>query len=179
VADRERKRAERRKRKERGIHRQRELEERRAQMAARSEERNRAAREALEPLEAGERPRVVTAGAAISTIVSAVFLGSAAIAVLTDIKVDGSEPSVFYLLAFAGVTGAMAWGMWRARYWAVLGFQTFLVLIIVTGALGLVVAGTIPQAIGTALLVGGAGTLFYFMVKAMARIQMPERVPRD
>jgi hypothetical protein len=32
---------------------------------------------------------------------------------------------------------------------------------------------------GTLLLIAIAGTLFYFMVKAMARIQMPERAPRE
>ena len=34
------------------------------------------------------------------------------------------------------------------------------------------------QAIGTSLLIVVCGALFYFMVKAMARIQMPTRDPR-
>ena len=49
MASRERRRAERTKRKARSV-------ERRGQIAARYEERNRAAREALEPLPEGERP---------------------------------------------------------------------------------------------------------------------------
>ncbi len=69
MADRERKRAERRKRKERGVHRQQELAERRERMAARTEAKNEAARDALEPLEEDERPRVVTIGAVISAVV--------------------------------------------------------------------------------------------------------------
>ena len=40
---------------------------------------------------------------------------------------------------------------------------------------GLVQATEWPQAVGTTALIAGAGALFYFMVKAMARIQMPRR----
>jgi hypothetical protein len=179
MADRERRREARRKRKERGVHRKAELEARRAQMAARTEEKNRIAREALEPLEPEERPGVVTVGAIISAIVSVIFLVSAGIAVFGNVEVDGEEPNLVYLLATMGLTAAMAWGMWRARYWAVLGFQACLAIIIVAAAIGLTVATTIPQAIATTFLLGGGGALFYFMVKAMARIQMPERAPRE
>src|SRR5689334_19951023 len=56
MASRERKRTERQKRKARSS-------ERRAEVAARYEERNQAAREALEPLTPTERPVVVTVGA--------------------------------------------------------------------------------------------------------------------
>jgi protein-S-isoprenylcysteine O-methyltransferase Ste14 len=50
-----------------------------------------------------------------------------------------------------------------------------LVLLILAGILGLVIAPTLLQIIGTLLLVVGLSVLFWFMVKAMARIQMPER----
>ncbi len=73
----------------------------------------------------------------------------------------------------------MAWGMWRARYWAVLGFQAFLALTMLSATLGLIQVETILEAVGTVLVLAIAGTLFYFMIKAMARIQMPERTPRD
>ena len=49
--------------------------ERRSQIAARYEERNRAAREALEPLARGERPLVVTVGAVISGLIAALGRG--------------------------------------------------------------------------------------------------------
>jgi hypothetical protein len=57
----------------------------------------------------------------------------------------------------------------------VLGFQALLVIVLVAASLGLIQATEWPQAVGTTLLIAGAGALFYFMVKAMARIQMPER----
>ena len=71
--------------------------------------------------------------------------------------------------------GTMAYGMWRARYWAVLGFQALLVIVLIAASLGLVQATKLAQAIGTSVLIVGAGALFYFMIKAMARIQMPQR----
>ena len=67
----------------------------------------------------------------------------------------------------------MTAGMWRSRYWAVLGFQTLLLLTLVASALGLVQVQTIPEAVATVSLLLGSGLLFYFMIRAMARIQMP------
>ena len=75
--------------------------------------------------------------------------------------------------------GVMSFGMWRGRYWAVLGFEAILALLIVAATLGLVVAGGAAQVAGNLALIAIAGTLFYFMIKAMARIQMPERAPRE
>ena len=180
MGSRERKRAERRKRKARGT-RNGQAPKESSPMAtgyARAEERNRAAREALEPLAEGERPTAVTVGAVVSTVIAAVFVVSAVLALL-GVEVNDEQPSPGPVLLLAAVLVGMAYGMWRARYWAVLGFQTLLLLLILTAAGGLVLAGTALQAIGTALLLIGAGALFWFMVKAMARIQMPQRLPRD
>jgi hypothetical protein len=83
-------------------------------------------------------------------------------------------------VAPALIMGFMAWGMWRARYWAVLGFQLILVFLIFSAFFGLVVAATsITQILGTLALLIVASAFFYFMVKAMARIQMPTRAPRQ
>ena len=42
--------------------------------------------------------------------------------------------------------GIMAWGMWRARYWAVLGFQLLLVFLIFSAVFGLLVqAASVAQ----------------------------------
>jgi hypothetical protein len=110
-------------------------------------------------------------------VIAVVFWGSAAVALLTDTEVGGSEPQVAPLVLFAAILTVMAWGMWKARYWAVLGFQALLALIMLAAGLGLVGVQTVLQAIGTTALLAGAGTLFYFMVKALARIQMPQRRP--
>jgi hypothetical protein len=168
MASRERRRAERSKRKARSV-------ERRGQIAASYEERNRAAREALEPLPQGERPSIVTVGAVISGLIAA----SVVIAYLAGAEVNGERPPILQVIPSAVLMGVMSFGMWRARYWAVLGFQAVLALLILAAALGLVSAGSVAQLAGNLTLIAIAGTLFYFMIKALARIQMPERAPRE
>ena len=65
--------------------------------------------------------------------------------------------------------------MWHARYWAVLGMQTLLGITVLLASLGLISAVNLWAALLLALIIVAAGTLFWFLVKAMARIQMPER----
>ncbi len=150
--------------------------ERMARGYAKAEERNQAAREALVPLAEGERPTVVTVGAIVAGLIAlSIVAGYAAGA-----EVDGGQPRFAQAAAPALIMGVMAWGMWRARYWAVLGFQLILVFLIFSAVFGLAVqASTVAQFAATLGLLAIAGTFFFFMVKAMARIQMPERVPRD
>jgi hypothetical protein len=139
---------------------------------ARAEERNREARESLEPLAEGERPLVVTIGAVLAALVAVSILAG----YLAGVKVEGNKPRLAQVLAPALLMGIMAWGMWRARYWAVLGFQLLLVFLIFSAVFGLAVqAATVAQFAATLGLLAVAGGLFYFMVKAMARIQMPSR----
>ena len=139
---------------------------------AKAEARNREAREALEPLEEGERPLVVTIGAVVSALVALSIVGG----YLAGVEVDGEKPRLAQVLAPALLMGIMAWGMWRARYWAVLGFQLLLVFLLFSAVYGLAVqAASVGQVAATLGLLAVAGTLFYFMVKAMARIQMPSR----
>jgi hypothetical protein len=150
--------------------------ERMARGYARAEQRNQEAREALEPLAEGERPTVVTLGA----IVSALIVLSIAIGYAAGVEVNGEQPKLAQVVAPAVIMGMMAWGMWHARYWAVLGFQLVLVIVLFSAFFGLVVgASSVGQILGTLALLAVAGAFFYFMVKAMARIQMPTREPRE
>jgi hypothetical protein len=139
---------------------------------AKAEERNQATREELEPLAQGERPVVVTVGA----IVTALITISIIVGWLAGTEVDGEKPRFVQALAPALLMGVMSWGMWRARYWAVLGFQLILVFLIFSAVYGLALqAATIPQILATLALLAISGTFFWLMVKAMARIQMPTR----
>jgi hypothetical protein len=143
---------------------------------AKAEERNQAAREALEPLGEGERPTVVTVGAVVAALIALSILGG----YLAGVEVDGERPRLAQVVAPALIMGVMAWGMWRARYWAVLGFQLILVFLIFSAVFGLAVqASTVAQFAATLGLLAVAGTFFFFMVKAMARIQMPHRLPPE
>lgn len=150
--------------------------ERMAAGYAKAEQRNQAAREALEPLAEGERPTVVTIGAVVSALIAiSIVAGYAA-----GVEVRGEQPKLPQVIAPAVIMGVMSWGMWHARYWAVLGFQLALVIVLFSAFFGLVVGATsVGQILGTLALLAVAGTFFFFMVKAMARIQMPTRLPRE
>jgi hypothetical protein len=141
-------------------------------MSRRYEERNAEARAKLEPLEPGERPGAVTVGAIVAAVLAAIFTVSAVLAI-AGVDAGDREIRPAPIVAFAIVFWAMAIGMWQARYWAVLGFQTLLLLMMLASAFGLVVVSSVLQAVGTTVLLFGSAALFYFMIRAMARIQMP------
>lgn len=141
---------------------------------AKAEAKNQKVRESLEPLEPGERPTVVTVGAIFAAVVATIFWVSAGVAAFTGAEVDGSRPNIAQLVLTAMIMSVMFVGMWQSRYWAVLGFQMLLLLLILAAIAGLVMAGTLVQMLSTLVLTIGLGALFWFMVKAMARIQMPK-----
>jgi hypothetical protein len=150
--------------------------ERMARGYARAEQRNQEARDALEPLRDGERPLVVTIGAVLSGLIALSILAG----YVAGIEVDGERANFAQVAAPALLMGIMAWGMWRARYWAVLGFQVILVFLIFSAVFGLAAqAASVGQIAATLGLLAVSGSFFYFMVKAMARIQMPSRMPRE
>ena len=139
---------------------------------AKAEVRNQAARDALEPLAEGERPPVVTFSAVLSALVVASILVTFALGV----KVNGSTPKLSTILLPVLILGVLAWGMWKARYWAVVCFQIVLVFLIFTAVYGLMVEATSVAEIAASVgLLVVSGVLFWKMVKAMARIQMPDR----
>jgi hypothetical protein len=141
---------------------------------AKAEVRNQAAREALMPLAPGERPAVVT----VSAILAALVALSIVVTYAVGVKVNGRAPAFSTAIAPALIMGVLAWGMWRARYWAVVCFQAVLVFLIFAAVYALLVeANSVTGFAVTVLLLAVSGTLFWLMVKAMARIQMPERMP--
>ena len=143
---------------------------------AKAEQRNQEAREVLQPLAEGERPTVVTIGAVVAALISI----SIAVGYAAGVEVNGAQPKLPQVVAPMVIMGVMSWGMWHARYWAVLGFQLMLVIVLFSAFFGLLVGvASVSQAIGTVALLAVAGTFFFFMVKAMARIQMPTRLPRE
>ncbi len=141
---------------------------------AKGEIRNQEAREALVPLADGERPTVVT----VSAILAALVALSIVIYFAAGVKVNGSTPKLSTVAAPTLIMGVLAWGMWKARYWAVVCFQVVLVFLIFTAVYGLLVEATsIAEFAASVGLLAVSGVLFWLMVKAMARIQMPDRVP--
>lgn len=145
-----------------------------------SELRNRKAREELEPLEPGERPTVVTLGAVLSLLIAASIViawiaGAETRVFEAGVEVGEERPDPLQVFIPAVLFTVMAWGMWRARYWAVLGFQAVMAIIMIGAFLALISATSVPQALGVTAVLAVAATFFWFTVKGMARIQMPER----
>ncbi len=142
-----------------------------ARRYARSRARAEAARAALVPLGPGERPRAVTVAAFV-----ALFLGlSNLLAYLAGYEIRGERPSVVGIILFSGLMLAAAWGCWKVRYWAVLGIQALLGLVILVFSLLAVRFQNIGELAIALAIIAAAGTLFWFLVKSMARIQMPGR----
>ena len=138
---------------------------------ARSRARDDEARAALEPLAPGERPRAVTVAAVIAAAIAVANLAL----YLAGWEVSGREPSAGGVLVFCAIMIAAAVGMWRRRYWAVLGFEVLLGVVLVFAGLSLLLASNWRGAVLSLLVIALAGTLFWKLVRAMARIQMPER----
>ncbi|MGZ4200487.1 MAG: hypothetical protein ACXVRH_00345, partial [Thermoleophilaceae bacterium] len=138
---------------------------------SRSELRNAEARAALEPLADGERPGVVT----VAALVAFVLASGNLIAWLAGVKVDGSRPAFGNVVAPAAIMLGVGVGMWRARYWAVVVMEGILALLIVIVAVVALKASSITAVLVVLAVLVQAGVLFWKLVKAMARLQMPER----
>jgi hypothetical protein len=89
-------------------------------------------------------------------------------------KLGGARPAAFSVILFAVLMFVCAAGMWRLRYWAVLGFQALLGIVILTFALLLIRASSIAGAVISVVVVLAGGFLFFKMVRVLSRIQMPK-----
>ena len=145
---------------------------------SRSEAKNEAVRAQLKPLAPGERPTAVTVGAIVAALLAVANLIAVAAGWEGAAGEDDRARALAGSILVAGLLFVVAWGMWHARYWAVLGMQTLLALTLIASALGLVTVSSAGGAVLLLAILAAAGTLFWFMVKAMARIQMPERPTR-
>ncbi|MGH2853819.1 MAG: hypothetical protein ACRDLF_06470 [Solirubrobacteraceae bacterium] len=129
--------------------------------------RDEQARAALSPLAEGERPAALRVAMAVAGVLAV----GIAVGVLTvhDLRRHGgSVPGGVFL---AIVMGALAWGMYRRSYWAVLGFEALLAFQILVTSLALVVASTVLAAAVCLLSIGLGGWLFWKLVRVMGRIQ--------
>ena len=87
------------------------------------------------PLEEGERPLAVTIAAVVAGILGVAYIVAFAVG---GGNIAAGAPFVF-VLAIAAV------GMWRGRYWAVLGFQVLLALMLINGMLFLLIRASDPS----------------------------------
>jgi hypothetical protein len=139
---------------------------------ARAEQRNAAVRAQLEPLGPDERPRALVAAAVVAALLGAANL----VALLAGLDVEGEEPSAIGVLAFCAVMFLAAVGLWQRRYWAVLGFEALLGIIVVFFSLFLLRASNVLAVVVCVPIICGAGWLFWKLVRVMGRLQAPQRV---
>ncbi len=139
----------------------------------RGEARNAEVRAGLEPLREGQRPGAVT----VAAIVAAALAVANLVLFLAGVKVRGQNTQPGGVILFAALMLLAAGGMWRARYWAVLGFEALLGISLVISALSLVRASNLLGVLIPLAVLSLGGWLFWKLVRAMARIQMPERTP--
>jgi hypothetical protein len=138
---------------------------------SRSERKNAEARAKLVPLREGERPTAVTVAAIVAV---GLVIANIALAV-GGYKIHGSKPGLPGVIVFTLLLGAMAIGLWRSRYWAVLGMEALLGITMTLFGLALPFAANLRAVFVSLVVLVPAAVLFWFLVRAMARIQMPER----
>jgi hypothetical protein len=136
--------------------------------------RDELARAELEPLGPEERPPALLVAVGVSIVLAAaVLVGGLTIHDLA--KRGGSLPGAIFL---AAIFAALALGMYRRRYLAVLGFEALLAFQMIVTSLALVVASTLPAAGGCVVAIGLGGWLFWKLVRVMGRIQAGENRDR-
>ena len=141
---------------------------------SRAEQRNAEARAKLKPLAPGERPPAVTVAAVVALVLA---IGNL-IAYVAGLTIDGKRPSLVSITIPTVILLVAGVGMWRAKYWAVLGFQALLGILICYLALFLIRASNLLGFVVPIAIILPSGFLFWKLVKSMARLQMPENPSR-
>jgi hypothetical protein len=127
-----------------------------------------------EPLREGERPAALLIALAACAALAVAVIASA-LTVKDLSRHGGSLPGALFI---AAVLAALAGGMYRCRYWAVLGFEALLAFQIIVTSLALVVASTAIAAAGCVISVALGGWLFWKLVRVMSRIAAGDRQAR-
>lgn len=131
-----------------------------------------AAHELRRPLAEEKRPRPLMAAIAVAVLLAiGVLAGAATVHDLS--RQGGSLPGAAFL---AAVLLALAIGMYRRRYWAVLSFEALLAFQIIVTSLALAVASTLQAAAVCVVSIGLGGWLFWRLVGVMASLQAGARL---
>jgi hypothetical protein len=145
-----------------------------APRVSRSEQRNAEARAKLVPLDPGQRPPAVTVAAVVAL---ALGIGNL-IAYAAGLEIGGKRPTLVSVAIPTVIMLVAGVGMWRAKYWAVLGFQALLGILICYLALFMIRASNLLGLLVPLAIIAPSGFLFWKLVKSLARIQMPENPSR-
>jgi hypothetical protein len=137
------------------------------------EQRDAQLRAALVPLAEGERPPALIAAILVAVALAvAIAVGTATIHDLS--RHGGSVPGGVFLSC---LLLALALGMARARYWAVVSFEALLVFQMVVACLALVLANSVYAALASLAALALGGWLFWKLIRVMGRIQAGQIEP--
>lgn len=136
---------------------------------ARSRAKADAVRADLDPLGPGERPRAVV----VATVVALVLAVAVVVGTFTSSDLAARGGSIAGGLTIGAAFVLVAAAMWRTKGWAVLAFQAFLAAEILFSSLALLRASSWWAVVLCVGVVGLSGWLFWKLVGALARIQMP------
>jgi ABC-type nickel/cobalt efflux system permease component RcnA len=64
-------------------------------------------------------------------------------------------------------------GMWFQKYWAAIGFQAFLAIILVLVALSILRSSSVVSTLISLLIIALGGWLFWRMVRVLGRMRVP------
>jgi hypothetical protein len=118
----------------------------------------------------GERPGAVTVAAVFASVMAVANV----VAAVTGNYLGSSATS--YTVLSTTILAACAAGMWfGARYWAVLGFMMVLVFQMLTLSFALIRVRHWWGALIIVAVLALLGWMFWKLIRALARIQMPER----
>jgi hypothetical protein len=136
-----------------------------------AEERNAAVRAGLKPLAPGERPWPIKIAVLLAVLVGGGDLVD--VIVGGEFTIGRTHASVAGVVLFSVMMLVCAVGMWQLRYWAVLGFQAILGIVILIFSLYLIRASNLLGFVVSIAIVGLGGWLFYKLVRVLSRLQMP------
>jgi hypothetical protein len=115
------------------------------------------------------------------TVAAVVALGMAVLniaAALSGRSIAGDQgDQTAITIATTAILVVVGVGMLARQYWAVLGFEVVLGLQITVMSLALVFAAGVGVAVLLLVLVIALGVLFWKLIRAMARMQMPAGRP--
>jgi hypothetical protein len=112
----------------------------------------------LTPLGPGERPWPLRIAIAVALLIAIGNIVQAAIG--PDVKVGGTRSSVSGSLLFSLIMLVCGIGMWRLRYWAVLGFVAL-------------TANDLLRLLISLAVIAAGGALFWKLVRVLSRLQVP------
>ena len=129
-----------------------------------------AARAGLQPLGAGARPLAIKLAAAMAALIG---VGNIALLLGGWELRNGQRLDLIQSLAVPVLMLVLAVAMWQRRYWALVAFQAVLAISIILAFLFLLRASNLEAVLLSGSVLAVCGTLFWFLVRAMARVQMP------